>query len=55
MNLCDLDHRSTAVGSNVWPKRKAAEANESRIAGLIFGSYLPKKVKQIENTCQKRE
>lgn len=43
MNLCALDHRSTAVGSNVWPKRKAAAANESSIAGLTFESYLPKK------------
>lgn len=38
MNLCALDHLSTAVGSNVCPKRNAAAANESIIDGLIFES-----------------
>lgn len=38
MNLCALDHRSTAVGNKEWPKRKAAAANESMIEGLILES-----------------
>lgn len=40
INLCDFDHRSTAVGSRVCPKRNAADAKESIMPGFIFGSYL---------------
>lgn len=38
INLCALDHLSTAVGNNECPNRYAAAANEAMTSGFTSGS-----------------